>query len=86
MSKIIQGNVGNCYFVAAVVLVAQKPEQIKRLFLNSNQFQETTTSQENYTLRFFKFGKWHEIVVNSQIPTKSANSNHLIFARFIIMF
>ena len=60
---IVQGALGDSYFLAAMSALAEKPERIKRLFI-------TQEVQENccYRLSLFNLGIWTEYYIDDFIP------------------
>ena len=66
-----QGNIGNCYFLAAIAAVAKYPAAIYRLF---------RTKQANqagyYEINFFIQGEWQVVIVDDFIPYYSATKKY----------
>ena len=46
-----QGNIGNCWFLAGAAAIAEKPERLKRVFVNKNLNKEGI-----YALNMFALG------------------------------
>lgn len=62
-SDILQGRLGNCYFLSAIAGIAEKPHRIKRLFPN-------TQLNDNgiYMARVLFKGVYQEVVVDDFFP------------------
>ena len=62
-SDILQGEIGDCYFVTCLVALAAKPDRIKKLF-------KTTIPNKSgcYVLNFCINGTWQDVVVDDFIP------------------
>lgn len=62
---IMQGNLGDCYFLSALSAIAEAPERIKRLFI-------TTTVSENCCFRLWllNLGMWTEYCIDDYFPIK----------------
>lgn len=62
-SDILQGKLGNCYFLSAVAGLAEKPYRIKKLFpsfeINKNGI---------YMARILHRGVYQEVVVDDYFP------------------
>lgn len=62
-SDILQGRIGNCYFLSAIAGLAERPYRIKKLFPN-------TTLDKNgiYMARLLHKGVYQEVVVDDYFP------------------
>ncbi len=60
---IVQGALGDCWFLSAVACVAPRRELIRALFASTEYSQKGI-----YTLRFFKHGKWKLVSIDDRIP------------------
>ena len=62
-STIVQGAIGDCYFIAAVSLLAgqQAGSTIRSLFVDTE-----TSAQGVYTCRFFHNGAWKVVIVDGK--------------------
>ncbi|CAL1138268.1 unnamed protein product, partial [Cladocopium goreaui] len=61
---LLQGAVGDCWFLSALAVVAQRPDLILRLFKG-----QTETRQDGcYVVQLFLDGRWEEVVVDDQLP------------------
>jgi calpain-15 len=63
-SDIKQGQLGDCYFLAALSALADRPERIFNLFL---VLEENT--QKYYACKIMYKGKWKTIDLDEYIPT-----------------
>jgi len=61
-----QGYLGNCWFIAAVSMITQRP-LIFQFVVPSNQ---SLDPNENYNgmfhFRFWQFGKWYDVVIDGK--------------------
>lgn len=62
-SDILQGNLGDCWFLCAVSCLAENPSLVERLFLTKEYNEEGI-----YRVKLFKNGEWMEIVVDDYFP------------------
>eukprot|EP01125_Pyxidicula_operculata_P018703 TRINITY_DN666_c0_g1_i1.p1 TRINITY_DN666_c0_g1~~TRINITY_DN666_c0_g1_i1.p1 ORF type:complete len:735 (+),score=183.88 TRINITY_DN666_c0_g1_i1:24-2228(+) len=59
---VIQGALGDCWFLGALAVVATRIDLIKEIVVSSNpQF-------GFYQFRFFKSGEWREVTIDDRIP------------------
>ena len=76
---VIQGLLGDCWFVAPVASLALQHSLVKKVIPHSDQ-QEL--DREDYCgillFRFYRFGEWIEVVVDDYLPTWN---NNLLFMR-----
>ena len=71
---IIQGTLGNCYFLSALSAMAEFPERVKRLF-------ELTGVNQNscYLVKFCINGEFVEVMIDDYfpwIPSRSAPTGY----------
>ena len=69
-SDILQGAIGDCYFVTCLVALAAKPDRIKKLF-------KTTAPNKAgcYVLNFYINGILEEVVIDDLIPVDPVSGN-----------
>ena len=60
---VIEGKLADCYFLAALSVVSEDPERIRRLFIT-----QTTSEACMYTVRFIVDGIWRSITVDDHLP------------------
>lgn len=60
-----QGAVGNCWFMAACSALAEKPERLEKLFLNSDA---TLNAEGIYGVNIYTLGVPHTVIVDDIIP------------------
>ncbi|CAE7408386.1 Capn15, partial [Symbiodinium sp. CCMP2456] len=61
---LLQGAVGDCWFLSALAVIAERPDLILRLFRG-----ETTTHRSGrYEVQLFLEGQWTTVVVDDQLP------------------
>ena len=63
--SVIQGEIGDCYFLCSVTALAEYEYRIKRLFLNSEK-----SDSGAYSLTLCVNGIWEEVVVDDFFPCK----------------
>jgi len=66
-SVIIQGALGNSYFVNALKFLACYPPYIKRLLVS-----EKFASKGLYTIKFYKLGRWRYVHIDDRIPCRQS--------------
>jgi calpain-15 len=62
-SDILQGNLGDCWFLCAVSCIAEMPHLVERLFITKEYNEEGI-----YRVKLFKNGEWMEIVLDDYFP------------------
>uniref|UniRef100_A0A7S3D477 Calpain catalytic domain-containing protein n=1 Tax=Palpitomonas bilix TaxID=652834 RepID=A0A7S3D477_9EUKA len=72
---VIQGALGDCWFLGALSTVATKQEKLQNLFTNAAKYRK---DYGVVTLRFYKNGKWKEVVIDDRIPCMN---NKPLYAR-----
>lgn len=60
---VIQGGLGDCWFLGALASVASRQDLLLDLIVS-----DELSSHGVYTFRFYKNGQWHDIVVDDQLP------------------
>ena len=60
---IVQGALGDCWFLSAIACVAPRRDLLLNLFASTEYSQKGI-----YTLRFFKHGKWKLVTIDDRIP------------------
>jgi hypothetical protein len=63
-SDVVQGALGDCWFLGSLCVVAQDPALFKQL-LSAN---DARAQSGCYRFRFFKLGQWHDVVIDDRIP------------------
>ena len=63
-------HLGNCYLIAAMSVVAEKPELIRRLFPNLIDPQGTLTLNQEVTVLINHQKQWREIVLDPSFPVQ----------------
>lgn len=57
-----QGQLGDCWILSALGVVAVRPQILKHLFVKIDP------KRGEYTLRFYREGKWEEVTIDDRIP------------------
>ncbi len=69
--SINQGEIDNCWFLAALTNLAENPKCFERVVPVNQGF-----DQHNYCgifkFRFWRFGKWVEVVIDDRLPTRGS--------------
>lgn len=60
---VVQGSLGDCWFLSALSCVASRPDLLQGLFASTEY-----ASKGMYTIRFFKNGKWKHVSIDDRIP------------------
>ena len=60
---IVQGSIGDCYFMSCLAALAAKPDRIKKLFKTHE-----TNSSGCYVVKLCINGTWQEIVIDDYLP------------------
>ncbi|KAI0242490.1 Calpain-A [Lamellibrachia satsuma] len=72
-----QGALGNCWFVAAAVTLATKPNLLHRVVPADQGFEKDYAGIFHFF--FWRFGRWQEVVIDDRLPVKFGK--FLLFAR-----
>ena len=62
-NDILQGRLGNCWFMSALACIAENPETVQRLFIDSE-----VNESGFYRVRVNKGGEWIVVVVDDYFP------------------
>nr|XP_054774487.1 calpain-B-like [Lytechinus pictus] len=73
---VVQGNIGDCWFLAALSAVAKMPALIQKIVPSGQNFKDDYTGM--FRFRFWRFGRWISVVVDDRLPVKH---NKRVFAR-----
>ena len=66
-SDVMQGSLGDCWFLSAMAVVAAHPTLMKKVMVTSE-----TNDEGYYIIRIFKHGEWHNVVVDDKIPCRTS--------------
>lgn len=77
---IVQGKLGDCYFVQCLVSLAAKPERIRKLFVTTK-----ANSSGCYVVKMCVNGTWQEVVVDDYLPV-FPNTNEIAFASSKLLY
>lgn len=72
---IIQGSLGDCYFLSAIAALTKYPELIKKLFLFDSKSEEGC-----YGIRYRVNGIWEVILLDDKIPGDGNSRPRLVFS------
>ncbi|KAF4707309.1 hypothetical protein FOZ63_024754, partial [Perkinsus olseni] len=59
-----QGALGNCWFVGALSLLAQKPKLVESILSSSREYNPVGA----YVVRLCRDGVWHNVIVDDTFP------------------
>lgn len=62
-SDVVQIGLGHCWFMAAMAVLAQRPELIEKLFVTKEY-----CSQRVFPIRLYIDGKWTTVVIDDLLP------------------
>ena len=72
-SDIIQGGVGDCWFISAAAVVAERQDLISRIF-SKHLYQGTIPTNGKLDVQLCIDGKWTSVVVDTFLPVKTIES------------
>ena len=80
-----QGEIGNCWFLAALANLAESPKCFRRVVpmvdaTSEQSFEEGRGYAGIFRFRFWRFGSWVEVVVDDLLPTRNGQ---LIYLRSV---
>ena len=67
---ILQGTLGNCYFLSALSALAENPERVRRLFATSS-----VNPTGCYAVKFYLNGCLKEVMIDDLIPSIPSRSS-----------
>lgn len=62
-TDIIQGKLGDCYYLAALAALAERPQRIRDVFLTT-----TISPSKIFSCKIMYKGKWKEIYLDDFVP------------------
>ena len=74
-----QGEIGNCWFLAAVANLAENKKCFNRVVPQDQDFSDRDY-QGMFRFRFWRFGEWVEVVIDDRLPTRNGK---LIYLRSV---
>ena len=80
---IIQGGVGDCWFISAAAVVAERQDLISRVF-SKHLFHATIPGTGKLELQLCIHGKWTNIAVDTLLPVKPVESTASTNQRFLL--
>lgn len=63
-----QGYLGNCWFIAAVSTITQRPLIFQHVIPSDQSFNFNENYNGLFHFRFWQFGKWYDVVVDDLLP------------------
>lgn len=71
-----QGEIGDCWFLAALANLAENQEAFKRVVPKDQGF-EGSRYAGIFRFRFYSFGEWIEVVIDDRLPTRNGKLIYL---------
>ena len=68
---IIQGSLGNCWFLSAASAVAEFPGRMEKIFLNKND--KGLNPQGVYGVNFYSLGVPHTVIIDDYLPLRKVS-------------
>lgn len=78
-SLVRQGQLGDCFFVAALALLSNHEDKIRHLFVT-----DTYNSEGLYCLQFFKHGQWKRVVIDDRLPCKRIKRKGVVSYKLVL--
>ena len=76
-SDVLQGAIGNCWFMAAAAAVAEQPGRLEKVFVNP---QGTLNSNGIYAVNLYTLGMPHTVIVDDYLPlTEAGHDSFMTF-------
>lgn len=72
-SDISQGGLGNCWFCGSLAAVAEKPDVIRRLFVDSHSSTGELSPVGVYAIRLCDGGEWKFQIIDGLLPCNKCN-------------
>ena len=63
----MQGDLGDCWLVAAVAILTMHKESFDRVVMKNQNFGENYNGK--FCFRFWRYGEWVDVVVDDRLPT-----------------
>ena len=74
---IVQGSLGDCWFLGALSVLATRPELLNNIFFKSQTYKDVGL----FILRFFKDNSWRYVLIDDRIPVHDTKTPTPAFAR-----
>lgn len=68
-ADVVQGSLGDCFFLAALSVVATRPRALRKLFVTQEM-----NGNGVFACRFFYNGSWKTVVVDDRLPIHGSSS------------
>ncbi|OQR95149.1 cysteine protease family C02 [Achlya hypogyna] len=68
---VIQGNLGDCWFLGAISVLATRMDLLKQVFWRDDQYKEHGL----FVCRFMKDFSWHYVIIDDRIPVFGYTNN-----------
>ncbi|CAK8691732.1 unnamed protein product [Clavelina lepadiformis] len=74
-NDVIQGEVGDCYFLSSCAAVARQPKLMEKVIPPGQTLDKRDPAYDGLVrFRFWRFGKWREVIVDDWLPTIDGES------------
>eukprot|EP00088_Acartia_fossae_P017789 TRINITY_DN20190_c0_g1_i4.p1 TRINITY_DN20190_c0_g1~~TRINITY_DN20190_c0_g1_i4.p1 ORF type:complete len:1092 (+),score=254.97 TRINITY_DN20190_c0_g1_i4:65-3340(+) len=72
-----QGEIGDCWFLASLAILAENREQFKRVVPDLKTNPQDCFRDGIFRFRFYSFNKWTEVVIDDRLPTRNGKLIYL---------
>eukprot|EP00092_Neocalanus_flemingeri_P023966 GFUD01025998.1.p1 GENE.GFUD01025998.1~~GFUD01025998.1.p1 ORF type:complete len:660 (-),score=136.74 GFUD01025998.1:77-2056(-) len=70
-----QGEIGDCWFLAPLASLAENEHYFDKVVPRGQDFDKNY--QGVFRFRFYRFGEWHEVVIDDRLPTRNGKLIYL---------
>ena len=70
-----QGEIGDCWFLAPLASLAENPHYFDKVVPRGQDFDKDYFG--GFRFRFYRFGEWHEVVIDDKLPTRNGRLVYL---------
>ena len=70
-----QGEIGDCWFLAPLASLAENQHYFDKVVPRGQDFEKNYCGV--FRFRFYRFGEWHEVVIDDKLPTRNGRLIYL---------